>query len=34
MVAYRYYQSRVDRFVIEIEHHALRFVELLKGERV
>ncbi len=34
MVAYRYYESRVDRFVIEIEHHALRFVELLKGERV
>jgi len=34
MVAYRYYESRVDRFVIEIEQHALRFVELLKGERV
>jgi len=33
IVAYRYYESRVDRFVIEIEHHALRFVELLKGER-
>jgi len=33
MVAYRYYESRVDRFVIEIEQHALRFVELLKGER-
>lgn len=33
MVAYRYYESRVDRFVLEIEHHALRFVELLKGER-
>ncbi len=33
MVAYRYYESRVDRFVIEIEAHALRFVELLKGER-
>ncbi len=33
MVAYRFYESRVDRFVIEIEQHALRFVELLKGER-
>jgi len=33
IVAYRFYESRVDRFVIEIEHHALRFVELLKGER-
>ncbi len=33
MVAYRYFESRVDRFVIEIEQHALRFVELLKGER-
>jgi len=33
MVAYRYYESRVNRFVIEIEQHALRFVELLKGER-
>ena len=33
MVAFRYYESRVDRFVLEIEQHALRFVELLKGER-
>jgi len=33
MVAYRFYESRVDRFVLEIEQHALRFVELLKGER-
>ena len=33
LVAYRYYESRVDRFVLEIEQHALRFVELLKGER-
>lgn len=32
IVAYRYYESRVDRFVLEIEQHALRFVELLKGE--
>ena len=33
IVAYRYYESRVDRFVLEIEQHALRFIELLKGER-
>ena len=33
LVAYRYYESRVDRFVLEIEQHALRFIELLKGER-
>jgi len=33
LVAYRYFEARVDRFIIEIEQHALRFVELLKGER-
>lgn len=33
LVAFRLFEARVDRFVIEIEHHALRFVELLKGER-
>lgn len=33
LVAYRLFESRVDRFVIEIEQHALRFVELLKGQR-
>jgi len=33
LVAFRLYEARVDRFVIEIEQHALRFVELLKGER-
>jgi len=33
IVAYRFYEARVDRFVVEIEQHALRFVELLKGER-
>lgn len=33
LVAYRFFESRVNRFVIEIEQHALRFVELLKGER-
>lgn len=33
LVAYRIFESRVNRFVIEIEQHALHFVELLKGER-
>jgi len=33
LVAYRLFEARVDRFVVEIEQHALRFVELLKGER-
>jgi len=33
LVAYRFFESRVNRFVIEIEQHALHFVELLKGER-
>jgi len=33
LVAYRLFEARVDSFVIEIEQHALRFVELLKGER-
>ncbi len=33
LVAYRFFEARVNRFVIEIEQHALRFVELLKGER-
>lgn len=33
LVAYRLFEARVNRFVIEIEQHALRFVELLKGER-
>ncbi|MES0371449.1 MAG: MotA/TolQ/ExbB proton channel family protein [Mariprofundaceae bacterium] len=32
LVAYRIFESRVNSFVIEIEHHALLFVELLKGE--
>lgn len=32
MVAYRIFESRVDHFVIEIEQHALHFVELLRGE--
>jgi len=33
LVAYRMLESRVDHLVLEIEQHALRFVELLKGER-
>jgi len=33
MVAYRYFEARVDGFVLEMEQHAMRFVELLKGER-
>ena len=32
LVAYRIFESRVNRFVIEIEQHALHFVEMLKGE--
>ncbi len=33
LVAYRFFEARVDRFVVEIEQHAIRFVELLKGDR-
>ena len=33
IVAYRIFEARVDGFVVEIEQHALRFVELLKGDR-
>ena len=33
LVAYRLFEARVNSFVIEIEQHALLFVELLKGER-
>jgi len=33
LVAYRLFESRVNSFVIEIEQHALHFVEMLKGER-
>jgi len=33
IVAYRIFEARVDAFVVEIEQHALRFVELLKGDR-
>ena len=33
LVAYRIFESRVNSFVIEIEQHALHFVEMLKGDR-
>ncbi|MDX8408209.1 MAG: MotA/TolQ/ExbB proton channel family protein [Mariprofundaceae bacterium] len=33
LVAYRIFEARVDGFVIEIEQHAIHFVEMLKGER-
>lgn len=33
LVAYRLFESRVNHFVVEIEQHALHFVELLKDER-
>jgi len=33
LVAYRMFESRVNRFVVEIEEYALRFVDLLKGDR-
>lgn len=33
LVAYRMFEAKVSRFVVEIEEHALRFVDLLKGNR-
>jgi biopolymer transport protein ExbB len=33
LVAYRMFEAKVNSFVIEIEEHALRFVDLLKGDR-
>jgi len=33
LIAHRFFEARVDQLVIEIEHHALRFVDLLKGNR-
>jgi len=33
LVAYRMFEAKVSGFVIEIEEHALRFVDLLKGDR-
>ncbi len=33
LIAHRFFEARVDHLVIEIEHHALRFVDLLKGDR-
>ncbi len=33
LVAYRLFENRVNAFVVEIERHAVRFVDLLKGEQ-
>jgi len=33
LVAYRMFEAKVNSFVIEIEEHALHFVDLLKGDR-
>ncbi len=33
LVAYRFFEAKVNQYVIEIEQHALYFVDLLKGER-
>ena len=33
LVAYRFFEAKINRFVVDIEHNALYFVDLLKGER-
>ncbi len=33
LVAYRFFEAKVNQYVVEIEQHALYFVDLLKGER-
>lgn len=33
LVAYRFFEAKITRFVVDIEQHALYFVDLLKGER-
>jgi len=33
LIAYRYFEAKVNQYVVEIEQHALYFVDLLKGER-
>jgi len=33
LVAYRFFEAKINRYVIDIEQHALYFVDLLKGER-
>ncbi len=33
LVAYRYFEAKINRYVVDIEQHALYFVDLLKGER-
>jgi len=33
LIAYRFFEAKINRFVVDIEHNALYFVDLLKGER-
>jgi len=33
LVAYRFFEAKINRYVVDIEQHALYFVDLLKGER-
>ena len=33
LVAYRFFESKINRYVVDIEQHALYFIDLLKGER-
>ena len=33
MIAFRYFRSKVDHLVNELEHHALHLVEIMRGER-
>jgi biopolymer transport protein ExbB len=33
LVSFRIFEAKVNRFVVEIEEHALHFVDLLKGDR-
>ncbi|MDQ6964243.1 MAG: MotA/TolQ/ExbB proton channel family protein [Mariprofundales bacterium] len=33
LIAYRTFETRVNGFVIKIEHHAVHFVDLLKGDQ-
>ena len=33
MIAFRYFRSKVDHLVNEMEQHALHLVEIMRGER-
>ncbi len=33
LVAYRFFEAKVNHYVVDIEQHALYFIDLLKGER-